>query len=355
MAMGNLTGDGWSGVSVAMRGRVSAAGLVVVLVSPDAQLVLEVQRSLEGLGPVQGLRLEVLTDVEAALMVMAGLASPSVVVLDARLPGMMDGRLLATMQETGVHKRCAVALIAEQVSDEWIARLREGVIDDIVPRNADGSTWSTHLNTMQRGHALHCELEHLRETALLELEHDRVTGVFNREAMMSILFRETDRVQRLRGALCAMLFDLDDFEHWSMEVGSAACDELLRAVAERTSKILRTYDLMGRMGLDEFLIALPGCSTINAVLLAERMRMDVFGEPFAVQNQRGEAVLVRLSASFGITASRGRSPVVVLREAEATLTRAKALGPDVIQCSGEGAKAADSAGMWAEVPAFLGW
>ena len=314
-----------------VRGWVSPPGLAVMLVSPDPQLVSEVRLSLEGLK----LRLDVVTDVDDALMGMAALQAPAVVVLDARLPGMMNGRLLATMQETGVHKRCAVALIADEVSDEWIARLREGVIDDIVPRHADRSTWSTHLNTMQRGHALHRELVHLRDTALMEMEHDPVTGVFQRQAMMSILFRETDRVQRLRGALCAVLFGLDDFDHWWAKLGSAECEVLLRRVAERTGRILRTYDLMGRMGRAEFLIALPGCSTINGVMLAERMRIDVFGEPFPVEGRGGETVLVRLSGSFGITASRGRSPVVVLREAEKMLEEARMVRPDSIQANSE--------------------
>jgi two-component system cell cycle response regulator len=305
--------------------------LLAVLVSPDLPLIRDVQQILEELG----VRLQVETDVEAALVGMGAMPGPMVILLDARLPGMINGRLLLAMQETGVHKRCAVALIAEQVSDEWIARLREGVIDDIVPRYADASTWNTHLNTMQRGHALHCELEQLREAAVMELEHDRVTGVFNREAMLAILFRETDRVQRLRGALCTVLMDVDDFDHWKTELGEASCDGLLREIAVRTGRILRSYDVLGRVGRDEFLIALPGCSTINAVMLAERMRLDVFGEPFRAQDRNGVVVLARLSASVGIAASRGRSPVVVLREAERTLEEAKGMGPDSIRVAGE--------------------
>jgi len=318
----------------------------VVVVSPDLQLIRDVQRAMGELG----IEPEVLVDVEAALVAMGSLPASAVILLDARLPGMMNGRLLATMQESGVHKRCPVALIAEQVSDEWIARLREGVIDDIVPRYADGATWNTHLNTMQRGHALHRELEHLRETALLELEHDRVTGVFNREAMLSILFRETDRVQRLRGALCTVLVDVDDFGHWQTELGGESCDGVLREIAARTGRILRSYDMLGRVGRDKFLIALPGCSTINAVMLAERMRMEVFGEPFPVLNRRGEAVLARMSGSFGITASRGRSPVVVLREAEAVLEQAKLEGPDTIRVSGEAAQSWDFGVAALELP-----
>ena len=89
-------------------------------------------------------------------------------------------------------------------------------------------------------------------------------------------------------------------------------------VAARTARLLRSYDLLGRPGMDEFLVVLPGCAMDNATMLAERLRMDVFSAPFHVG---GESI--RLSACFGLASSNGRSPVVVLREAEQALGRAR--------------------------------
>jgi len=100
-------------------------------------------------------------------------------------------------------------------------------------------------------------------------------------------------------------------------------------VAGRTAAQLRSYDVLGRPGMDEFLIALPLCAPLNAMSLAERLRSAVFSTPFHVS---GEAI--RLSACFGIAVSHGRSPVVVLREAEKALEWAKAAGPESIQCFG---------------------
>ena len=147
--------------------------------------------------------------------------------------------------------------------------------------------------------------------------------------MLSMLFRETDRAQRINSSLCLVLFDIDDFGHWNSRLGVDACDELLCQVASRSGALLRSYDLLGRPGMDEFLIALPACSPASAMILAERLRVDVFSVPFRVA---GEAI--RLSACFGIANSRGRSPVVVLREAEKALEWAKAAGPESIQCFG---------------------
>ena len=93
--------------------------------------------------------------------------------------------------------------------------------------------------------------------------------------MLSLLFRETDRVQRMKTCLCLVLFDIDDFGHWNARLGTEACDEMLLQVTERTGRLLRSYDLLGRVGGDEFLAGLPGCTAMNAVQLAERMRAEV--------------------------------------------------------------------------------
>ena len=110
-------------------------------------------------------------------------------------------------------------------------------------------------------------------------------------------------------------------------MGSKASDGLLCTIVERSRRLLRSYDTFGRSGDREFLLILPGCSTVNASLLAERVRMDVFSQPIpAIGESFG------LSACFGIASSQGRSPLVVLREAELALHRAQEAGPDSIQC-----------------------
>ena len=341
-AEGRGLAGGRSGVQEPKGGDAAA---MVLLVSPDPVLILDLSRIFKGLGLVAQVAIDLETGLDAMEGFGAGIAcgavgscvpNPGVVLLDARLPGVRSGRLLAGIQGSGLHGRCAVALIAEQVSDEWIARLREGVIDDIVPRSADIATWRTHISTMQRGHMLSAELKQLREMALLELEHDRETGTFNHDAMMLILFRETDRVQRLHGALSVVLLGVENLDMWPEKLGNSARGELLRGAAGRMAQLLRSYDVLGRMSENTFLLVLPGCSAVNATLLAERMLSDVFGEPFVIQRdgagtkRAGGSGLgveeVTLTARFAVATSRGRSPVVVMREVEQALEKVRLAG-----------------------------
>ena len=302
-----------------------------LLASPEPALLAAIEPVLLA----SGARVEVVLAAEAALAAIAAPIPPSLALLDAKLPGLEIGRLLTLARAQVSAKRLPIVLISDTVTQEWIDRLAEGVIDDLIPRSAESPYWRLRIDLLLRANRWANELDALREAAVLNAQTDRLTGVYNRETMLALLFRETDRVQRMKSSLSMILFDIDDFGHWNSRLGAGACDDLLCRVVSRSARLLRSYDLLGRPGMDEFLIALPGCDTANAGMLAERLRVEVFASPFRVE---GESI--RLSACFGVASSHGRSPVVVLREAEQALQWAKAEGPESIQFFGDSAQPA---------------
>lgn len=295
----------------------------ILLASPEPTLL----SAIEPILLASGGRVEVVLSAEAALAAMIAPDPPELALLDAKLPGMAIGQLLAAVSAEMSGKRIPIVLISDAVTKEWLDRMYEGIIDDLILPTADPSYWQLRLEMVKRTHRLAHELNCLREASALGAQLDRLTGVYNREAILSVLFRETDRAQRMNSPLGLVLLDVDDFGHWNSRLGAEVCDELLCQVAARTTQLLRSYDVLGRPGKDEFLVVLPGCSTNNALMLAERLRVDVFSSPFHV---RGESI--RLSACFGLASSNGRSPVVVLREAEQALQRAREAGPETIRC-----------------------
>jgi diguanylate cyclase (GGDEF)-like protein len=297
-----------------------------LLASPEPALLTAIEPVLLA----NGARVEIVLTAEAALAAMTAAEPPSLALLDANLTGMEVNQLLAAVRANVSARRLPIVLISDTVTQEGLDRLAEGAIDDLILRSAESAYWRLRIDLLMRICRCARELEALREAAVQNAQTDHLTGVYNRETILAMLFRETDRVQRMKNPLCMILFDIDDFGHWNSRLGAEACDDLLCKAATRTSGLLRTYDLLGRPGMDEFLIALPGCSTANAVLLAERLRLEVFSQPFHVG---GESI--RLSACFGIASSQGRAPVVVLREAEQALQWAKAAGPESIQCAGD--------------------
>jgi diguanylate cyclase (GGDEF)-like protein len=310
---------------------------IFLLASHDPALLAAVEPALAAAGA----QISVVLSLEAALDAISAAQPPALVLLDTALPAldprMNIERLLAAARTDELAWRIPIVLISDTVTESWFARLAEGVIDDLIPRNAEPNYWRLRAEMVLRNRHCTRELESLRDAQLLNARMDHLTGVYNRETILTMLFRETDRVQRMNTSLCLLLVDIDDFGHWNSRLGNDACDDLLRQVVSRLTRLLRSYDLLGRPGKDEFLIGLPGCSVVNAVMLAERIRLDVFCTPFQVA---GESI--RLSACFGISSSQGRSPVIVLREAEQALGWARATGPETIQCYSDCSSPADT-------------
>jgi len=305
---------------------------MIAEISPTFLLASSDPTLLTAIEPIllaTGVRVEIVLSAEAALAAITAPMPPTLALIDTNLSGLDHGidHLLTAVRVDISNRRLPILLIADNVTQQGRDRLAEGVIDDVIPRASDPAYFSLRVAMSLRALDTTRELEALRETALINSQTDHLTGVYNRETLLSMLFRETDRVQRLKSSLCMILFDIDDFGHWNSRVGADACDELLRLIVSRTNRLLRSYDLIGRPGMDEFLIGLPGCSFGNAVMLAERLRIDVFSTPYHVS---GDAI--RLSACFGLADSHGRSPIVVLREAEQALQMAKSIGPESIQC-----------------------
>jgi two-component system cell cycle response regulator len=276
-----------------------------------------------------GTRVDVTDCVEDALAAMNGPEPPHAVLLDEQMPGLDAaeglGRFLAAARPAS-EGRFPIVVIADSTQEEWAAWMEAGMFDDLIPRSTESAHWRLRMASALRAHSEARELKRLRESHADDAQRDPLTGVYDRPTLLSLLFRETDRAQRMKSALALIVFDIDDFRHWNLRLGAEVCDELLWRVVERTLRLLRSYDVLGRLGEDEFLVVLPGCGCANAMMLAERLRMEVFAMPFQAAETE-----VRLSACYGVASSEGRSPVVVLREAEQALQAAKETEPETIR------------------------
>ncbi len=204
--------------------------------------------------------------------------------------------------------------------------------DDFLLVTADTADLRVRIRVAERVLALTSRVRKQSADLRYHVTHDGLTGLWNREALISLIFQETDRVQRMKTALSLMLLDLDDFSRVNHDYGYETGDRVLIELANRFRRQQRSYDLIGRCGEDEFLLALPGCNLESATLLADRIRTSILARPFALDHDA-----TTLTASFGVAISRGRSPLVVLREAERALAEAKLAGKNCVRGAVPGA------------------
>lgn len=252
---------------------------------------------------------------------------PSIAMLDMDLPAPGGVQIVWEIRRQQEQRRTWVLLLSSVPGKDRVRAALEAGCDDFLLIPPEAVDLKVRIRVAERVLALNNQLHRQSAELRYQATHDGLTGLWNREALLSLIFQETDRVQRMRTPLSLMLLDLDGFSKINHDYGYEAGDRVLTEMANRFRRQLRSYDLIGRCGEDEFLLALPGCTRENAMALVERIRQTILARPFTVENDA-----TTLTASFGVAVSRGRSPLVVLREAERALAEAKLAGRNCVCC-----------------------
>jgi two-component system cell cycle response regulator len=135
-----------------------------------------------------------------------------------------------------------------------------------------------------------------RETQLQELARtDPLTGLSNLRAFRSRLEEEVKRARRYGTPLSCVMVDMDRLKPINDEMGHAAGDAAIAAVAEVMRRELRETDFGARYGGDEFVLLLPHTSGAEARVFAERVAARLRESDLRLGERR-----IPLSASFGI-------------------------------------------------------
>ncbi len=138
---------------------------------------------------------------------------------------------------------------------------------------------------------LNAELEQLAGT-------DGLTGINNHRFLLKLAEREFDIAMRYQPPLSMIFFDIDNFKQINDTFGHATGDEALKMTIQTVCAILRSADLIGRYGGDEFVILLPQTSTEEALPLAERIHASIAA--MRLNTDRGA---LTLTISIGIAQS----------------------------------------------------
>ncbi|MEM7294599.1 MAG: diguanylate cyclase [Pseudomonadota bacterium] len=123
----------------------------------------------------------------------------------------------------------------------------------------------------QRTYELMTKNEELRKQA----SRDSLTGLLNHKATLERVDEALNAGKRFSSITSVIMVDIDGFKSINDRFGHPAGDQLLSAVSGVLRAHLRQYDVCGRYGGDEFLLLLSNSNTNDAMLLADRLRLDV--------------------------------------------------------------------------------
>jgi diguanylate cyclase (GGDEF)-like protein len=171
-------------------------------------------------------------------------------------------------------------------------------------------------------------LLHEAEAARAEAQrlawHDELTGLLARRRFLELAQREVDLARRNGQPVAVGLLDLDDFKKVNDTHGHEAGDQVLRAVAQACRATLRSTDLIGRWGGEEFVLLLPATGAEGAAEVLERVRAAI-----AARATVHRGTPIACTASIGAVLVAPDTPRWLddlMQEADVAMYRAKQAG-----------------------------
>jgi len=152
---------------------------------------------------------------------------------------------------------------------------------------------------------------------------DALTGADNRHQFFAQGGVEVQRAKRYEQPLAMLMLDIDYFKSINDTYGHAAGDQVLKALSGAVSSLLRSSDIFGRLGGEEFAVILPQTGMEEGAEVAERLRATLAGLEVLVGDDR-----IAFTVSMGVTLARAEDKTVeeVLNRADEALYKAKRMG-----------------------------
>lgn len=161
-------------------------------------------------------------------------------------------------------------------------------------------------------------------------QNDSMSKLYNRTGLFANLNAEIQRLQREKSSLGLMLIDIDFFKKINDEFGHPVGDRVIQTLAAVFSDVVRPYDLVGRVGGEEFLIAVVGIDRVTLKETAEKIRKRVSME---LIHEHGRKISATVSIGLNLIQFSDK-PIklsVEIKKADEAMFRAKKAGRNRVE------------------------
>ncbi len=230
------------------------------------------------------------------------------------------------------HERTRQVPILLMVDDGDLQRVAKGLelgANDYVIKPIDRNELQARVRTQVRRKRYQDRLRANYEQSLSLALTDSLTGVFNRRYVSAHLPRLLDRAIDSNKPVSILMFDIDHFKRVNDTFGHDVGDEVLREVAIRSARNLRNFDLVARLGGEEFVVIMPDTDGEAAVMVAERLRQRIGDTSFLISATVGE-ITVTVSVGVAVGGRVGDTVDTLIKRADEALYEAKRSGRNCV-------------------------
>lgn len=214
-----------------------------------------------------GYETEICSDGESALEFLSK-STPDLILLDIIMPG-IDGYQFSESIKANPRLKDTPVIFLSAMNNE------ESIIKGFSSGGVDYITKPFRTQELLARTRTHVELKKAKEKLLQMAITDELTGLANRRYFMERLNSEYDRAKRYESKYSLLMIDIDHFKLINDNFGHKAGDRVLQEASAVMKKSLRTSDIIGRVGGEEFSVLLPETEIKAALFIAERLRKRV--------------------------------------------------------------------------------
>lgn len=237
-----------------------------------------------------------------------------------------DGlRLCSHLKSNERTRSVPIVMIAEETDMPRVAHGLEIGAHDYLLRPIEKSELLARVRTQIRRKRFQVRLRSTYEISLSMALTDSLTGLYNRRYLEVHLEKLIEQNGRSQKAMGVIMMDIDHFKSVNDTYGHNVGDEVLKVFSERLKDNLRSFDLVARLGGEEFVAILPDVSPERAYMVAERLRKAIADVPVPCSVEGG---ILQVTTSIGgaIINRGGHSIPAVLERADKCLYEAKHSG-----------------------------
>ncbi len=276
--------------------------------------------------------------------------APRLALLDWIMPEMDGVEVCREIRRRKEQAYTYLILLSSRESKEDIVAGLESGADDYLTKPFDVDELKARLRTGHRILELEDHLVEARESMRFQATHDLLTSLWNRGVIVELMSHEIMRSRRERSCTAVMMCDIDHFKSVNDQHGHAVGDDVLREVARRLHNSVRSYDMVGRYGGEEFLVALNKCNPESAVSRAENLRAKIGGQPIQTADK---PITVTISIGLALSSEFTQCTVEeLMHQADMALYAAKAAGRNCVRVARPSGAAIPIEELTKEIPAL---
>ena len=269
---------------------------------------------------------------ELALDVLEELAI-DLILLDMYMPGISGLDMLQKLKSHSEFMNIPVIMLSASDNEDQIVAALEFGADDYVTKPYIPKVLLARIRTSLRLLEKTLELESLAKT-------DFLTGINNRGSFEDLANRAISQAKRTQFPLVMAMFDIDFFKAVNDNHGHDSGDKVLINFANIMCDCFRDYDIIGRVGGEEFAVFMPDTTAEDDFIACERFILMIEGNEIKLDNAIDEIISVTVSIGLSLGQGTELNLEELFKKSDISLYQAKNNGRNQIKLYEEAVSAA---------------